>query len=100
MQLDDDLKQMLRELGHAINDAVSDSERISEAIAGVREAGFDTVEPDDVAGTVRILESALKLCQSGSSKLPSRFDAVAERYHIDQVAAQFALLADSISTAA
>jgi hypothetical protein len=43
MQLDDDLKQMLRELGHAINDAVSDSERIGEAIAGVREAGFDIV---------------------------------------------------------
>ncbi len=43
MQLDDQLKQLLRELGHAINDTVSDSERIAEAIAGVRSAGYDIV---------------------------------------------------------
>ena len=43
MQLDDRLKQLLRELGHAINDTVSDSERISDAIAGVRSAGYDIV---------------------------------------------------------
>jgi hypothetical protein len=43
VQLDDHLKQLLRELGHAINDTVSDSERISEAIANVRAAGFDIV---------------------------------------------------------
>jgi hypothetical protein len=43
VQLDDQLKQLLRELGHAINDTVSDSERIAEAIAGVRAAGFDIV---------------------------------------------------------
>ncbi len=43
MQLDDRMKQLLRELGHAINDTVSDSERIAEAISGVRAAGFDIV---------------------------------------------------------
>ncbi len=43
MQLDDQLKQLLRELGHAINDSVSESERISSAIAGVRAAGYDIV---------------------------------------------------------
>ena len=43
MQLDDRMKQLLRELGHAINDSVSDSERIQEAISGVRAAGFDIV---------------------------------------------------------
>lgn len=43
MQLDDKMKQLLRELGHAINDTVSDSERIAEAISGVRAAGFDIV---------------------------------------------------------
>ncbi len=43
MQLDDHLKQLLRELGHAINDTVSDSERIAEAIANVRAAGYDIV---------------------------------------------------------
>ena len=43
MQLDDHLKQLLRELGHAINDTVSESERISGAIANVRSAGYDIV---------------------------------------------------------
>jgi len=43
LQLDDHMKQLLRELGHAINDTVSDSERIAEAIANVRAAGFDIV---------------------------------------------------------
>ena len=43
VQLDDHLKQLLRELGHAINDTVSESGRISEAISDVRAAGFDIV---------------------------------------------------------
>ena len=43
MQLDDHLKQLLRELGHAINDTVSESERITGAIAGVRAHGYDIV---------------------------------------------------------
>jgi hypothetical protein len=43
LQLDDRLKRLLRELGHAINDAVSESDRIAEAIAEVRSAGYDIV---------------------------------------------------------
>ena len=43
MQLDDNLKQLLRELGHAINDSVAESERITEAIASVRASGYDIV---------------------------------------------------------
>jgi hypothetical protein len=43
LQLDDKMKQLLRDLGHAINDSVSDSERIAEAISSVRAAGFDIV---------------------------------------------------------
>jgi hypothetical protein len=43
LQLDDRLKNLLRELGHAINDTVSESDRITEAISGVRSAGYDIV---------------------------------------------------------
>ncbi len=43
MHLDDQLKQLLRELGHAINDTVSESDRIAEAIGSVRAAGYDIV---------------------------------------------------------
>ncbi|HEV2489008.1 MAG TPA: hypothetical protein VGT03_04305 [Candidatus Acidoferrales bacterium] len=43
MRLDDNLKALLRELGHAINDSVAESEKIAEAIASVRSAGYDIV---------------------------------------------------------
>ncbi len=43
MQLDDHLRQLLRELGHAINDTVGDSDRITSAIGNVRSAGYDIV---------------------------------------------------------
>src|ERR1700689_2216604 len=43
VQLDNHLKQLLRELGHAINDTVSESSRITDAITEVRAAGFDIV---------------------------------------------------------
>jgi hypothetical protein len=41
MELDDNLKHLIKELGAAINDALSESEKISEAIENVRNAGFD-----------------------------------------------------------
>ena len=43
MQLDDHLKRLLRELGRAINDTISESDRIAESIASVRTAGYDIV---------------------------------------------------------
>lgn len=66
MQLDDRLKQLLRELGHAINDTVSDSDRISEAIAGVRSAGYDIVLKLDATIGLARRESA------GSAKMTSQ----------------------------
>lgn len=39
--MDDKLKRLMKDLGAAINDALSDSERISEAIQDVRAAGYD-----------------------------------------------------------
>jgi hypothetical protein len=41
MQMDENLKQLMKELGAAINDALSESEDISEAIQNVRNAGYD-----------------------------------------------------------
>lgn len=43
MHLDDQLKRLLRELGHAINESVSESDRITEVIAGIRASGYDIV---------------------------------------------------------
>ena len=39
--MDQQLKQLMKELGAAINDALSESEEISEAIQNVRNAGYD-----------------------------------------------------------
>ena len=39
--MDDRLKELMQELGNAINESLSDSERIAEAIAQIRRAGFD-----------------------------------------------------------
>ena len=39
--LDDNLKQLMKELGSAINDTLSNSDRISEAIAKIRSSGYD-----------------------------------------------------------
>ena len=41
MELDDNLKKLMKDLGAAINDALSDSEEISEAIQKVRDSGYD-----------------------------------------------------------
>lgn len=41
MELDDNLKKLMKDLGAAINDALSDSEEISESIQQVRNAGYD-----------------------------------------------------------
>ncbi len=39
--MDERLKQLMQELGNAINDSLSDSERIAEAIGEIRKAGYD-----------------------------------------------------------
>ena len=41
MQLDDNLQKLMKELGTAINDALSESGDISDAIQNVRNAGYD-----------------------------------------------------------
>lgn len=41
VQLENRMKQLLRELGRAINEAVSDSDRISDTIARIKAHGYD-----------------------------------------------------------
>lgn len=41
MQLDNRMKQLLRELGRAINEAVADSDRIAQAITRIKGNGYD-----------------------------------------------------------
>lgn len=39
--VDDRLKELMQELGNAINESLSDSERIAEAIGDIKQAGYD-----------------------------------------------------------
>lgn len=41
MQLDDNLKHLIKELGAAINEALSESQGINDAIQNVKNAGYD-----------------------------------------------------------
>ena len=41
MELDEDLKQLMKQLGMAISESLSDSESVSEALTSIRGAGYD-----------------------------------------------------------
>ena len=41
MKLDDQLKHLMKELGNAINESLSESERIAEAISNIKQHGYD-----------------------------------------------------------
>lgn len=41
MELDDNFKQLIKELGNAINESLSDSEKIAQALGRIRAAGYD-----------------------------------------------------------
>ena len=41
MELDDNFKRLIKELGDAINESLSDSERIAEVMSRIRSAGYD-----------------------------------------------------------
>lgn len=41
MELDDKLKRLIKELGSAINESLSESDRISDVMGKIRAAGYD-----------------------------------------------------------
>ncbi len=41
MELDENFKRLIKELGDAINESLSDSERIAEVMSRIRNAGYD-----------------------------------------------------------
>lgn len=41
MQLDDNFKQLIKELGQAINESLADSDNISDVMGRIRAAGYD-----------------------------------------------------------
>jgi hypothetical protein len=41
LELDDNFKRLIKELGDAINESLSESERIAEVMSRIRSAGYD-----------------------------------------------------------
>ncbi len=41
MEIDDKLKRLIKELGNAINESLSESDRISDVMGKIRAAGYD-----------------------------------------------------------
>src|SRR5713101_2177557 len=84
LQLDDHLKNLLRELGHAINDTVSDSDRITGAIAGVRAHGYDIVLKLDA--TIGLAKRGADAAAEAGSKLTTQDRRFLEslRIQVDQ----------------
>ncbi len=41
MDLDDNFKRLVKELGYAINESLSDSDKIAEVLSRIRAAGYD-----------------------------------------------------------
>ncbi|MFB3922558.1 MAG: hypothetical protein ACE145_12605 [Terriglobia bacterium] len=41
MELDDNFKRLVKELGHAINESLAESERIADVMGRIKAAGYD-----------------------------------------------------------
>ena len=74
MELDDNLKKLMKNLGATINDSLSDSEEISEAIQNVRNAGYDIF---------LVLEATIGFNRRSQAKSPEEMEKSVIRSEID-----------------
>jgi hypothetical protein len=56
--VDQQLKQLMKELGEAINESLSDSEQIAEVVSRIKEGGYDIV---------LVLEATIGVSKQGES---------------------------------
>jgi len=86
--VDEPLKHLMQELGNAINDSLSESDRIAEAIGEIKRAGYDVFlvleatigfnrrdeedEGDDESETMEIQDEPKRFEATGKIKLTSQ----------------------------
>lgn len=74
MELDNRMKQLLRELGRAINEAVSNSDRMADAISRIKANGYDVfLMLDAVVGLNKRAPGALAPEATALTKHDRRF---------------------------
>jgi hypothetical protein len=67
--VDEPLKNLMQELGNAINDSLSESDRIAEAIGEIKRAGYDVF---------LVLEATIGFNKRDDSEETSQGDSAAE----------------------
>jgi hypothetical protein len=70
LELDDKLKRLIKELGSAINESLSESDRISDVMGKIRAAGYDLF---------LVLEVTVGFNKSGAAERPRRGKSGASR---------------------
>jgi hypothetical protein len=80
--LDDRLKELMQELGNAINESLSDSDRIAGAIGEIKREGYDVFlvleatigfnKREDDADAVELAESPVNVDSDGKISLTSQ----------------------------
>lgn len=86
MELDDKLKRLMKELGSAINESLSESERISDVMGKIRAAGYDLF---------LVLEVTVGFNKAGAADRPRRGKSGAGRkgesqqFHLTSEDAEF-----------
>ena len=74
--MDEPLKHLMQELGNAINDSLSESDRIAEAIGEIKRAGYDVfLVLEATIGFNRRGESEGEEEQPEAAEDPKRFEA-------------------------
>jgi hypothetical protein len=77
--VDDRLKELMQELGNAINESLSDSERIAEAIGEIKRAGYDVFLVLEATIGFNKREEGVDSEGGGESdELPAEFESAAK----------------------
>jgi hypothetical protein len=71
--MDEKLKDLMQELGNAINESLSDSERIAAAIGDIKNAGYDVFLV--LEATIGFNKREDKAEEGSSDAMPENFDA-------------------------
>ena len=75
MDLDDNFKRLIKELGSAINESVSDSEKIADVIGRIRAAGYDLF---------LVLEVTIGFNRRGETKMVHRQKIDHDVHHVPE----------------
>ncbi len=76
--MDDRLKELMQELGNAINESLSDSERIAEAIGEIKRAGYDVFLVLEATIGFNKREEGAESEPGESDDLPADFESAAK----------------------